>query len=187
MFKFLNYLINILFKLALLLVLTYLILDPSKVKKILEIIYNNFDNNMYQIIFMVSVCIYFIIHLLSLTEGIFRRKKTILTNTKNGKIEVNFKTLENIIKNFLETKDIIKTVKVNVIPTRFLPNVVVDIECYKTQNLNEKLDNIKNDLDIHLEKMIGIKLKKISLKVIKISDELAIEEVNDDNNFVGEI
>ncbi|VWL85616.1 alkaline shock response membrane anchor protein AmaP [Oceanivirga miroungae] len=185
MFKFLNYLISLVAKILFLILMIYLIIDPSKVKEILEVLLSNFDNNLYHIIAIVLLALYFIIYLLSMTEGLFKKKKTILSNTKNGKIEVNFKTLENIIKNFLEVKDIIKTVKVNIIPTRKTPDINIDIECYKTQNLNEKLDKIKVELEEHLEKMIGVKPKKISLKVVMISDELAIEEIQE-KEFVGE-
>lgn len=168
MSRFLNALVSIFIKIALIALFILLIFYEDLVKMGLQNVYYDFDK-LYRPILIIIIAIYF---LLIIYTKLFGHRKSILTNTVNGRVEISYNTVESIIENYLLTQDIVEKVKVKIYKNFKYPRITVNISCYKTNNLSEKLDKIKAELDEHIEQMIGIRLEKISLKVVKISDKV---------------
>ncbi len=186
MFRFLKFIIHTALLVVAGALLTYLVIEPNMIKQILNIVLENFDERIYQLIAITVLIIYFVIFLFSYVERLFKKKKSVSVKTKDGKIEVTYVTLEAITKRYLETKNIIKTVKVSIIPTCSKPGIEANVECYKTENLNEKLEVIKKELQEHVEEMVGLKPKSINIKVTKIDSEPAVESIKAETIMVDE-
>ncbi|WP_067139470.1 alkaline shock response membrane anchor protein AmaP [Oceanivirga salmonicida] len=185
MFKILRFIIHTALLVVAGALLVYLIISPETVKEILGYIASKFDEKVYQLIAIIVLILYFVIFVFSYMETLFSKKNSVTVKTTSGKIEVNFTTLESITKTFLGTKDIVKNVKVAIVPTYNTPKIDADIECYKTENLNEKLEIVKNELKEHITSMVGLKPNSINLKVVKIDTEVAVETIKAEE-FIGE-
>ncbi len=177
MFRFLKFIIHTTLLVVAGALLTYLVIAPNVIKDILNIVLVNFDERLYQLIAIAVLIVYFVIFIFSYLERLFQKKRSVSVKTASGKIEVNFSTLESITKTFLGTKNIIKSTKVSIIPTYNKPNIEANVECYKTENLNEKLETVKQELQDHIESMVGLKPKSIDIKVTKIDSEPAVETI----------
>lgn len=185
MFKIIRYIINLLLLVILASLLYLLIVQPSYVVYLLdEISLQISNNNIIRFIFEIIIIVYFIILIASFFERFFKKSKSIYVNGVNGKIEVNLKTIEDISKNFLESKNIIKQAKVNVKYTYKGPVINASIENYKTTDLNNKLSVISTELAENLQTMVGVKPRKINLSVNKINnDEISEENIDSDVKF----
>lgn len=123
---------------------------------------------------------YFIILFLAIIERLFKKAKIIKTKSKNGKLEVQIETINDLTKNFLESKKLI--IKSNVITQKYFSKIIInsDVETYSTENLNEKLLEIQNELKEYVLIMTGIEVREVVLKISKISSEKYVEKSNDD-------
>lgn len=179
MFKIIRIILNTLL-LALANLVVYLILtDMSYLAYLIEtlsslIVYER----TVQFLIVAFVLAFDFVILLSFVERLWAKRKTVKVKTKNGKIEISLTTIEDISKNFLETKNIIKTAKAKVKNSMCGTILNVDIENYKTDELNEKLANIKVELEKHILEMLGFKPKKINININKINNELAVENIS---------
>lgn len=189
MFKIILYVVNLFFLLILAACAYFIVYDEMYIINAFRYASYSIETRMGQYIFLTAIIIYFLILFLAYFSLLFKKKKTVKVKGPNGKIEVSLSTIESITKTFLESKDIIKNVKPNVVTSMTGTIVNASLECYKSDNLNEKLEIMKEDLKTHIKNMVGLYPKKINLKVEKINPELAVEsiktEIIEDNDNFG--
>ncbi|WP_073507853.1 hypothetical protein [Streptobacillus notomytis] len=125
---------------------------------------------------------YLVIFLLSLIERLLKKSKVVTSKGKNGKIEVDLNTINEISKVFLEQKPLIKNAKV--MSYSYFSKILISasVETYNIENLNDRLSIIQNELKEYVVLMTGIIVKDVSLKIIKINQEkvfdtLTVEDV----------
>ncbi len=125
---------------------------------------------------------YLVIFLLSLIERLLKKSKAVTSKGKNGKIEVDLNTINEISKVFLEQKPLIKNAKV--MSYSYFSKILISasVETYNIENLNDRLSIIQNELKEYVVLMTGIIVKDVSLKIIKINQEkvfdtLTVEDV----------
>lgn len=118
--------------------------------------------------------IYLLIFIFSLIERIFKQSKAIKSKSKNGSIEVNLDTINDLSKNFLESKNIIKIAKVN--SHIYFSKVIINagVETYNLENLNEKLSLIQQELKEYILLMTGVEVRNAAIKINKILQESVI-------------
>ena len=182
MFKIIKYIINTCLIVLANIFLYLLIEDMSYMSYLVtEAVKYLLYERSVQFAVVIVILFYDIVFILSYLEIIWKKRKNIKIKTNNGKIEVSLNTIEDIAKGFLENQSIIKSVKTKVNASMFGAILNVSIENYKTDSLNEKLSNIKLDLEKHIQEMLGFKLKKINFNIAKINPELAVDEIKFDN------
>ena len=133
-------------------------------------------NNLVKFVSQIVIIIYFVFIIFSLLENLFKKPKKIRVSSENGEIEVTLKTIEEISKNFLESKDIVNVAKVSVKYTHKGPIINANIENFKTDEMNTKLANIATELTKYIKNMLGVTVKKVNLNINKINTSQVIEE-----------
>lgn len=118
---------------------------------------------------------YLLISFFGFLEKIFKKKKNISSKTKNGKVEITLNTLNDISKKFLESKAIIKLANVQSSVRFSKVYLSASVETYSSENLNEKISNIQQELKENIILMTGIVVSNIEVKIIKIYPEQIIE------------
>ncbi|WP_277283546.1 alkaline shock response membrane anchor protein AmaP [Sneathia sanguinegens] len=177
MFKILVRIINYIFLILLALCLYCLIVDPNFIANILdEFSMLLSTNNLVKFVSQIVIIIYFVFIIFSLLENLFKKPKKIKVSSENGEIEVTLKTIEEISKNFLESKDIVNVAKVSVKYTHKGPIINANIENFKTDEMNTKLANIATELTKYIKNMLGVTVKKVNLNINKINTSQVIEE-----------
>ncbi|ACZ01905.1 hypothetical protein [Streptobacillus moniliformis] len=126
---------------------------------------------------------YLIIFLLSLLEKLFKKTKVVKSQGKDGKIEVDLNTINDISKIFLEQKSLIKTARV--VSHSYFSKILIsaNVETYNIENLNDRLSVVQNELKEYINLMTGVVVKDVSLKIVKINQEkifdtVTVEDVN---------
>lgn len=177
MFKILVRIINYIFLILLALCLYFLVVDPNFIANILdEFSMLLSTNNLVKFVSQIVIIIYFVFIIFSLLENLFKKPKKIKVSSENGEIEVTLKTIEEISKNFLESKDIVNVAKVSVKYTHKGPIINANIENFKTDEMNTKLANIAIELTKYIKNMLGVTVKKVNLNINKINTSQVIEE-----------
>lgn len=177
MFKIIVRIINYIFLILLALCLYCLIVDPNFIANILdEFSMLLSTNNLVKFVSQIVIIIYFVFIIFSLLENLFKKPKKIKVSSENGEIEVTLKTIEEISKNFLESKDIVNVAKVSVKYTHKGPIINANIENFKTDEMNTKLANIATELTKYIKNMLGVTVKKVNLNINKINTSQVIEE-----------
>lgn len=177
MFKIIVRIINYIFLILLALCLYFLIVDPNFIVNILdEFSMLLSTNNLVKFVSQIVIIIYFVFIIFSLLENLFKKPKKIRVSSENGEIEVTLKTIEEISKNFLESKDIVNVAKVSVKYTHKGPIINANIENFKTDEMNTKLANIATELTKYIKNMLGVTVKKVNLNINKINTSQVIEE-----------
>ncbi|CAM3145000.1 hypothetical protein [Streptobacillus ratti] len=130
---------------------------------------------------------YLIILLLSLLEKLFKKPKAVKSQGKNGKIEVDLNTINEISKVFLEQKPLIKTAKV--VSYSYFSKILisVNVETYNIENLNDRLSVIQNELKEYIVLMTGVVVKDVSLKIVKINQEKIFDTVTVEDVSLSEL
>ncbi|WP_156300445.1 Asp23/Gls24 family envelope stress response protein [Streptobacillus canis] len=120
---------------------------------------------------------YLVILLLSLIEKLFKKPKIIKSQGKNGKVEVDLNTINEISKVFLEQKQLIRTAKVT--SHSYFSKILINasVETYNIENLNDRLSAIQNELKEYVVLMTGVVVKDVSLKITKINQEKIFDTV----------
>lgn len=120
---------------------------------------------------------YLSILILSFIEMLFKKSKVVKSTSKNGKVEVNLETINDLGKTFLETKTTIKSAKV--LSHTYFSKIIINasVETYNIDKLNERLDIIQNELKEYIITMTGVPVKAVSIKIVKINKEKIFDEV----------
>lgn len=115
---------------------------------------------------------YILLFILSLIEKLFVKKTNVIkAKGKNGNLEVQAETINELSKNFLEQKDLI--LKSEVITHKYFSKIIINakLQTLSVENLNEKLIEIQNELKEYIYVMTGIQVREVVLKIAKITNE----------------
>lgn len=182
MFKWISRIINTLLLLSLILVLYFLVVNPSLITYILDECSMELSNDaIARFGLEIAIVVYLLILIFSLLEKVFKKKKSVVIKGSNGNIEVTLKTLEEVSKNFLESKNIVKQAKV--VAKRTVNGAIINAskENFKTDEMNSKLDLISKELEEYIKKMLGLNVKKINLSISKVNNQEVVEEIKSTN------
>ena len=95
---------------------------------------------------------------------------------KNGEIEVSIRTINETTKEFLKTKEIIKSSKVRSYSGGKAVVIEASVDTYNVEDLNDKLSNIQNELTDYVFHSTGITVKKSKIKLRKVLSETITEK-----------
>ena len=136
----------------------------------LEAIYRRIDLADPQVIavLILLILIYLIIFLLYVVHKMTKYSESKVIKSKNGEISVTYKTINNLIRDYFNTQQFVKSVKTKT--SKKGKGVVIHaiLEVYSIKNLNGKLKEIQDELVNHILNSTGVELKKSYFKIKKL-------------------
>ena len=136
----------------------------------------NLGSPRVKIILALIATAYLVLFMLSFINKLTKYSQNRKVKNKNGEIEVTIKTINEVAKDFLGSRDIIKNSKVKSYPSGRAVIVEAVVDTYSVDNLNEKLSKIQKELSDHVFKVTGITVKKSKVKLKKVAGETIIEK-----------
>ena len=136
----------------------------------------NLGSPRVKIILALIATAYLVLFMLSFINKLTKYSQNRKVKNKNGEIEVTIKTINEVAKDFLGSRDIIKNSKVKSYPSGRAVIVEAIVDTYSVDNLNEKLSKIQEELSDHVFKVTGITVKKSKVKLKKVAGETIIEK-----------
>ncbi len=136
----------------------------------------NLGSPRVKIILALIATAYLVLFMLSFINKLTKYSQNRKVKNKNGEIEVTIKTINEVAKDFLGSRDIIKNSKVKSYPSGRAVIVEAVVDTYSVDNLNEKLSKIQEELSNHVFKVTGITVKKSKVKLKKVAGETIIEK-----------
>ncbi len=136
----------------------------------------NLGSPRVKIILALIATAYLVLFMLSFINKLTKYSQNRKVKNKNGEIEVTIKTINEVAKDFLGSRDIIKNSKVKSYPSGRAVIVEAVVDTYSVDNLNEKLSKIQEELSDHVFKVTGITVKKSKVKLKKVAGETIIEK-----------
>lgn len=118
---------------------------------------------------VIIMAIYAIIYIQALMSKMIKNNKNIIVNNATGQLEISIDTISNMTDTFLKSKEIIRNSKTKIERNSKTFDVYSEIECNQSDNINDILADIKNELSAYIYDMIGITPRKINLKINKIN------------------
>ena len=135
--------------------------------------FQNYQDYLIYIGFIALV--YMIIVVFSMIEKLFKKDKVVRSKGSNGEVEVSLDTISDISRKFLESKVVVKNAKVESESRGFKVNIYANVETFNTENLNEKISVLQNELREYIALMTGVMVKNVNIKIVKINSETIIE------------
>lgn len=133
------------------------------------------DFNVKILVGVVAI-IYLVLFLLSYVNKLTKYSQNKKVRNKNGEIEVSIKTINETTKEFLKTKEIIKSSKVRSYSKGKAIVIEASVDTYNVEDLNDKLSNIQNELTDYVFHSTGITVKKSKIKLRKVLSETITEK-----------
>ena len=133
------------------------------------------DFNVKILVGVVAI-IYLVLFLLSYVNKLTKYSQNKKVRNKNGEIEVSIKTINETTKEFLKTKEIIKSSKVKSYSKGKAVVIEASVDTYNVEDLNDKLSNIQNELTDYVFHSTGITVKKSKIKLRKVLSETITEK-----------
>ncbi len=133
------------------------------------------DFNVKILVGVVAI-IYLVLFLLSYVNKLTKYSQNKKVRNKNGEIEVSIKTINETTKEFLKTKEIIKSSKVRSYSKGKAVVIEASVDTYNVEDLNDKLSNIQNELTDYVFHSTGITVKKSKIKLRKVLSETITEK-----------
>ena len=136
----------------------------------------NLGSPRIKIVLALVAAAYLVIFTLSFINRLTKYSQNRKVKNKSGEIEVTIKTINEVSKDFLGSKDIIKNNKIKSYPSGRAVIIEAVVDTYNVDNLNEKLSRIQEELSEHVFKVTGITVKKSKVKLKKVAGETIIEK-----------
>ena len=133
------------------------------------------DFNVKILVGVVAI-IYLVLFLLSYVNKLTKYSQNKKVRNKNGEIEVSIKTINETTKEFLKTKEIIKSSKVRSYSKGKAVVIEASVDTCNVEDLNDKLSNIQNELTDYVFHSTGITVKKSKIKLRKVLSETITEK-----------
>ena len=133
------------------------------------------DSNVKILVGVVAI-IYLVLFLLSYVNKLTKYSQDKKVRNKNGEIEVSIRTINETTKEFLKTKEIIKSSKVRSYSGGKAVVIEASVDTYNVEDLNDKLSNIQNELTDYVFHSTGITVKKSKIKLRKVLSETITEK-----------
>lgn len=179
-FRIIKFTINTLLLFLLILSGVYIVFYPTQFESAVRASVGYLVYRPLQFVIVASIVIYVIILIFSFLEKLFNKPSEIKVKSNGGVILVSLNTIESITKNYLELNPIIKQAIASVKPSFSSAVLDVSIECYNSDGLNDKLEEIKKSLGLYIYEMVGFKPRKINFKINKINSEPVVENIPND-------
>ena len=136
----------------------------------------NLGSPRIKIVLALVAAAYLVIFTLSFINRLTKYSQNRKVKNKSGEIEVTIKTINEVSKDFLGGKDIIKNNKIKSYLSGRAVIIEAVVDTYNVDNLNEKLSRIQEELSEHVFKVTGITVKKSKVKLKKVAGETIIEK-----------
>lgn len=136
----------------------------------------NLGSPRVKIVLALLAIAYLIIFILSFINRLTKYSQNRKIKNKNGEIEVSIKTINEVTKDFLGNKDIIKNSRIKSYPSGKSVVIEAVVETYNVDNLSEKLSKIQEGLSEYVFKYTGISVKRSKIKLKKVLGETIIEK-----------
>ena len=120
--------------------------------------------------------IYLVIFFLSYINRLTKYSNNRKVKNKSGEIEVTIKTINEVAKDFLTSKEIIKNSKIKSYPSGKAVVVEAVVDTYNVDNLKDKLSKIQEKLSEHVFNSTGITVKKSKVNLKKVLGETIVEK-----------
>lgn len=136
----------------------------------LEVIHRRIDLSDPQVIIMLIllIIVYLIIFVLYFVHRLTKYSENKVIKSKNGEITVTYKTINNLVREYLGAQKFIKSIKTKT--AKKGRGVVINavLELYSIKNLNSRLQELQNELVEYLFNSTGVELKKSYFKIKKL-------------------
>ena len=149
----------------------------------LHIIYQKFDLSNPQIIIgiILLILLYLVIFLLYFVHRMTKYSENKVIKSKGGEITVTYRTINNLIKDYLGEQKFIKTVKTKTAKKGKGVEIQAVLELYSIKNLNERLKELQEELVEYIFNSTGVELKKSYFKIKKLIQNEEIFTYYDSN------
>ena len=149
----------------------------------LHVIYQKFDLSNPQIIIVIILLIllYLVIFLLYFVHRMTKYSENKVIKSKGGEITVTYRTINNLIKDYLGEQKFIKTVKTKTAKKGKGVEIQAVLELYSIKNLNERLKELQEELVEYIFNSTGVELKKSYFKIKKLIQNEEIFSYYDTN------
>ncbi len=149
----------------------------------LHVIYQKFDLSNPQIIIVIILLIllYLVIFLLYFVHRMTKYSENKVIKSKGGEITVTYRTINNLIKDYLGEQKFIKTVKTKTAKKGKGVEIQAVLELYSIKNLNERLKELQEELVEYIFNSTGVELKKSYFKIKKLIQNEEIFTYYDSN------
>ena len=136
----------------------------------LEVIQRRIDLSDPQviIILILLIIVYLIIFVLYFVHKVTKYSENKVIKSKNGEITVTYKTINNLVREYIGAQKFIKSIKTKT--AKKGRGVVINavLEVYSIKNLNSRLQELQNELVEYLFNSTGVELKKSFFKIKSI-------------------
>ena len=120
------------------------------------------------IILVLLIIVYLIIFILYFVHKMTKYSENKVIKSKSGEITVTYKTINNLVREYLGTQKFIKSIKTKTAQKGRGVVVHAVLELYSINNLNNKLQELQNELVEYLFNSTGVELKKSFFKIKKL-------------------
>lgn len=120
------------------------------------------------IVLVLLIIVYLIIFILYFVHKLTKYSDNKVIKSKNGEITVTYKTINNLVREYLSTQKFIKSIKTKTAKKGRGVIVSAVLEVYSIENLNNKLQEQQNELVEYLFNSTGVELKKSYFKIKKL-------------------
>lgn len=141
----------------------FLALVPEYLKEI------NFLSMNFRL-WIVSISIFYFILFIKKISNMSKDKdeKAFVIETATGKLEITLGSIENIIQGLLKKSTFIKDIKIKSNLADEGVKIGLKVSVDSIENLNQELQKLQADLISYTEKLAGIKIIGIDIKIIKV-------------------
>ena len=146
-------------------------------------IYKRVDLSNPQVIVVVILLIllYLIVFLLYFVHKMTKYSENKVIKSKSGEITVTYRTINNLIKDYLSEQKFVKSVKTKTSKKGKGVEIRALLDLYSVRNLNERLKELQDELVEYLFNSTGVELKKSYFKIKKLIQNEEIFSYYDTN------
>ncbi|BDU50058.1 alkaline shock response membrane anchor protein AmaP [Haliovirga abyssi] len=134
-------------------------------------------------IWIISISVfYFILFIKKISEiSKGKEEKSFMIETETGRLEITLGSIENIIQGLLKKSTFIKDIKIKSDLEDEGVKIGLKVSVESIENLNQELQKLQAYLISYTEKLAGIKIVGIDIKIVKVHySEKNIVELGDE-------
>ena len=120
------------------------------------------------IVLVLLIIVYLIIFILYFVHKLTKYSENKVIKSKNGEITVTYKTINNLVREYLGNQKFIKSIKTKTAKKGRGVIIQAVLELYSIKNMNTKLQELQNELVEYLFNSTGVELKKSYFKIKKL-------------------
>ena len=120
------------------------------------------------IILVLLIVVYLIIFVLYFVHKLTKYSENKVIKSKSGEITVTYKTINNLVREYLGAQKFIKSIKTKTAQKGRGVVIHAVLELYSIKDLNSRLQELQNELVEYLFNSTGVELKKSYFKIKKL-------------------